>query len=153
MLPPAILVVAAAESTTPVNLGWLGEVAPVLDLGVSGILIGLIIWLIRRREALVSSGEWVPRRELDYLRADRDARLEEKDRQIERERQISQEYRAAHETSERARELSAQQVRDAVDALRDNRRFLDAFREHIIEQRSIGDGDGDGGGDRDIARA
>lgn len=113
--------------------GFLGEVAPVLDLGLSGILVGVVIWLIRRRETLVSSGEWVPRRELDYLREDRDTRLAEKDAEIERLRVTISEWRAAHETSERTRELQTSQIRDLVEAFRPAERFFDAFR-GIIEQ-------------------
>lgn len=107
------------------------ELGTYLDLGLSGILIGLIVWLMRKREQLVSSGEWVPRRELDYTRADRDARLADKDRQIEA-------WRAAHETSEKTRELLNGQNRDLIDALRAQERFFDAFRDVI--ERSADDG-------------
>lgn len=113
------------------SFGFLGEVAPILDLGVSGLLAGVIIWLIRRREALVSSGEWVPRRELDYVREDRDTRLAEKNAEIERLRVIISEWRAAHETSERTRELQAGQIRDLVDAFRSSERFFDTFRSFL----------------------
>lgn len=117
-------------------IGFLGEVAPILDLGLSGVLVGLIIWFIRQRETLVSSGEWVPRRELDYLRQDRDARLAEKDAEIERNRLAAIEWRAAHETSERTRELQAGQIRELVDAFRSPERFFDAFREFLARVES-----------------
>lgn len=104
------------------------DLAPWLDLGISGVLVGVIVWLIRKRESLVSSGDWVPKRELDYLRQDRDARLAEKDAQIARERQVGAEWRAAHETSERTRELLNTQNRDLIDALRAPQRFFDAFQ-------------------------
>lgn len=108
------------------------DITAYLDLGFSGILVALIVWLIRKREHLVSSGEWVPRRELDYTRADRDARLEDKDRQIDA-------WRAAHETSEKTRELLNGQNRDLIDALRAQERFFDAFRD-LIERSTDFDG-------------
>ena len=130
---PAIIVIAA-EQDPSAPLGGLGEIAPLLDLGLSGVLIGVVIWFIRRREALVSSGEWVPRRELDYLRQDRDTRLAEKDAQIERGLATIAEWRAAHETSERTRELQAGHIRDLVDAFRSSpERFFDTFRD-VLER-------------------
>ena len=107
----------------------LSALAPFIDLGATGVLLGLVWYLTRQ----ISSGEWVPRRELDYTRGDRDARLAEKDEQIERERSTSQEWRAAHETSERTRELLNHQVRDAVDALRSTKIFFDTFRARVID--------------------
>lgn len=144
MLSQVLLFAAAVEDPS----GFLA-VAPLLDLGASGVLIGLIIWLIRKRESLVSSGEWVPRRELDYIRADRDARLAEKEREIERERQISAEYRAAHETSERAREILLGNSRDLVHTLGSLERFFDSFRsilERIDRDREARERDEDSGG-------
>ena len=116
---------------TPPAKDFLDGVYPLVDLGLSGILVGVIIWFIRRRETLVSSGEWVPRRELDYVRADRDARILEKDAEIERQRLAIAEWRSAHETSERTREIQAGHIRDLVEALRSPERFFDAFRSHI----------------------
>lgn len=135
---PAALVLLAAES--PAELGFLDNLYPLVDLGLSGLLVGVLIWFVRRRETLVSSGEWVSRRELDYFRENYEARLADKDRQNDRERQVSAEYRAALETSEHARELLAQQVRDAVEAVRTSNRFLEAFRAHVIEARPAGAG-------------
>lgn len=111
----------------------LGELAPLLDLGASGLLLGAIIWLVRARENAVGSGEWVPKRELDYTRETYQAQLADRDRQIERADRASAEWRAAHETSEKARELSALQVRDLTDAFRVHGIFFDAFRDKIIE--------------------
>lgn len=140
MLPSTALAVAMLES--PADLAAATGLYPLLDLGISSILVGLIIWFIRRRETLVSSGDWVPKRELDYTRSDRDARLAECERQIERERQITAEYRAAHETSERARELLTGQNRDLIDTLGSLNRFFDSFRailERIDRDRELRD--------------
>jgi hypothetical protein len=100
--------------------------APLLDIGLSTILIGLVVWFVRQREKLISTGEWVPRRELDYIREDRDTRLTQASSQCA-------DWRAAHETSERARELQAQQTAQLIEALRAQERFFDAFRS-IIER-------------------
>jgi hypothetical protein len=82
----------------------------------------------------------VPRRELDYLRDDRDARLAEKTEQITREHATAAEWRAAHETSEGARELLADQVRDLAASVDDSNKFYDAFRA-AVERWDLTDGD------------
>jgi hypothetical protein len=108
-------------------LGLLGELAPlypIIDLGLSGVLIGVIIWFVRRRETLVSSGEWVSKRELDYNLQVFNARLADKDHQIEV-------LWATNETSERARELLSHQNRDLIDAVRAYERFFDVFGDVI----------------------
>lgn len=99
----------------------LGEIAPLAQIGASGVLLAAVWWIFRYSTRQISTGEWVPRRELDYTRADRDARLAEKDATIA-------EWRAAHDTSERTRELLNGQNRDLIDALRAQERFFDAFR-------------------------
>jgi hypothetical protein len=134
VLPPHLAILAAAGDPAG---EFATTLAPILDLGLSSVLVGLVVWLIRKREALVASGEWVPRRELDYTREDRDARLADKDRQIDA-------WKAAHETSEHTRELINAQNRDLVDALRAQERFFDAFREIIERAESRGGGDLDG---------
>jgi hypothetical protein len=114
-----------------------GQLAPFLDLGATGLL-AVVVWYLLRQ---VSSGEWVPRRELDYLRDDRDARLAEKTEQITREHATAAEWRAAHETSEGARELLAEQVRDLASAVNDNNKFYDEFRAAVVRW-DLSDGDG-----------
>jgi hypothetical protein len=119
---------AATEETVLVSI------APLIDLGISSILIALVVWFIRQREKLISTGEWVPRRELDYVREDRDTRLVQSAAQCA-------DWRAAHETSERARELQAQQNSQLIEALRAQERFFDAFRsiiERIDRERESG---------------
>jgi hypothetical protein len=124
-------VLAAAD---PVG-GFLSAFAPLVDLGTTAALIAAILWFGRWLSQYyiknISSGEWVPRRELDYTRLDRDARLAEKDAEIERCRVTISEWRAAHETSERTRELLTGQNRDLIDTVRNLQRFFDAFRSFI----------------------
>jgi hypothetical protein len=100
---------------------------PAAQVTAAGALLAIVYLLTRA----ISRGDWVPRRELDYLRQDRDARLVEKDQQIAG-------WRAAHETSERTRELQAGQNRDLLDALRAQERFFDAFRD--VVEREPADG-------------
>ena len=100
------------------------EVSPFVQWGAAGLLAAIVLVLVRQ----ISTGAWVPRREMDYVRADRDARLAEKDEQIVREHATAAEWRAAHETSEAARELLADQVRDLTGAVRDQNSFLEDFR-------------------------
>jgi hypothetical protein len=100
------------------------ELVPFIQFGAAGILAGVVWYLLRQ----ISTGQWVPRRELDYMRSDRDARLAEKDGQINREHAAQAEWRAAHETSEAARELLADHVRDLAAAVRDGNHFYAEFR-------------------------
>lgn len=109
------------------------ELAPVIDLGISAILAAGLAWVARWFIRQVGSGEWVPKRELDYTRQSYEAQLADKDRQIERADQRASEWRAAHETSERTREILNTQVRDFADAFRVHGVFFDAFREKIID--------------------
>lgn len=113
------------------------ELVPFLQLGAAGILAGALWYLLRQ----ISTGQWVPRRELDYMRADRDARLAERDAQIVREHAAAAEWRAAHETSEAARELLAEQVRDLAGAVRAQNAFFDAFHA-TVERWELTDGTG-----------
>jgi hypothetical protein len=116
------------------------ELVPYLQFGAAGVLAGVVWYLLRQ----ISTGQWVPRRELDYMRADRDARLAEKDEQIVREHAAQAEWRAAHETSEAARELLAEHVRDLAAAVRDNNHFYDAFRA-AVERWELSDPDSPAG--------
>lgn len=100
----------------------LGGLLPIIELGATGILLGFIWYFLR----IIAKGDWVPKRELDYTRQDRDARI------VEALTQIA-DWRAAHETSERSRELQAGQVGQLVEALRAQERFFDAFRT-VIER-------------------
>jgi hypothetical protein len=122
-----------AATTTEGN--FLQQFAPLVDLGTTAALIAAILWFGRWLSQYyirnISSGEWVPRRELDYTRLDRDARLAEKDAELERCRITISEWRAAHETSERTRELLTGQNRDLIDITRTQQRFFDAFRSFV----------------------
>src|SRR5690349_8066104 len=82
----------------------LGELAPFLDVGATAVLLATIFCLLRS----VVGGHLVPKRELDYLRQDRHARLAEKNEEIAS-------WRAAHETSETARDLLNQQNRELAE--------------------------------------
>jgi multidrug resistance efflux pump len=95
----------------------LAEMAPLAQISAVGALLLVIVGLIRT----ISRGDWVSRRELDYLRADRDARIAEV-------RQEAADWRAAHETSEKARELLSEQVRELVGSFRTVEHLLDVLR-------------------------
>jgi hypothetical protein len=101
------------------------ELAPFLNVSAATLLAGVVWYLLRQ----ISTGQWVPRRELDYMRADRDARLVEKDVQIARERAAAAEWRAAHETEQRSREILVDQIRDIAGAIRDQSHFYDVLRD------------------------
>jgi hypothetical protein len=95
----------------------LGDIAPYLDLGATGILLAATFWLLRS----VVTGHLVPKRELDYLREDRDARLAEKNEEIAS-------WRAAHETSETARDLLNIQNRELAEGFRTFDHFFTEIR-------------------------
>lgn len=104
------------------------EITPFINLGSAAVLVAAAWWFSRWLLRQQASGEWMSRREADNLRADRDARLAEKDDQIHREHAAQAEWRAAHETSEAARELLADHVRDLAAAVRDSNHFYAEFR-------------------------
>jgi hypothetical protein len=104
----------------------LGELAPGIQIGSAVLQLGVLFWFARYYIQNISRGEWVPRRELDYIREDRDTRLAQATAQCA-------DWRAAHETSERARELQAQQGAQLIEALRAQERFFDAFR-NVVER-------------------
>lgn len=112
------------------------EIVPFIQFGAAGVLAGVVWYLLRQ----ISTGQWVPRRELDYMRSDRDARLAEKDEQISREHATAAEWRAAHETSEGARELLADHVRELAAAVRDGNHFYDEFRA-AVQRWELSDAD------------
>lgn len=82
---------------------------------IADMSIGLLVVL------LFAFGRLTTKRELDYVRADRDARIAEA-------RQESADWRAAHETSERARELQNEQVRELISGFRTLEHFFEALR-------------------------
>lgn len=90
---------------------------PLAQVSAAGALVAILVLLIRA----VSRGDWVSRRELDYVREDRDARLAEKDAEIAY-------LRGAHETSERARELVNTSNRELVGSFRTFEHFFDSMR-------------------------
>lgn len=92
-------------------------IAPFAQISAVGALIFVLVMLFRA----VSAGDWVPRRELDYIRADRDARLEEKDREIA-------EWRAVADTERTGREVITDQSRVLIEGFATLNRTLDALR-------------------------
>lgn len=95
----------------------LSTFGPIAQLGAAGVLLGVVYWLIR----MIARGDWVPRRELDYVRQDRDARLAEKDREIA-------EWRAATATERAARDVVSDQNRELITGFRTLDHFYEAFR-------------------------
>lgn len=95
----------------------LSDLAPFAQLSAVGALLFVIVLLIRT----INRGDWVPRRELDYLRADRDARLAEKDREIA-------EWRGVAETERTGREVVTEQNRELIASVRITDRFFDTLR-------------------------
>lgn len=95
----------------------IATLAPFAQLSAVGALVLILIFAFRA----VSSGEYVSKREMDYLRADRDARIAEL-------REESADWRAAHETSERARELLSQQNRELIAGFRTFEHFFESLR-------------------------
>lgn len=95
----------------------LASLAPLVDLGGTGVALAVVIWLFRS----ISRGDWVPRRELDYMRADRDARLAEKDAEIA-------EWRGLGATERSAREVAVDHARDLASGLDTVNRALEALR-------------------------
>lgn len=100
----------------------LTDFAPIAQLGATGVLLSVVWWLLRA----IARGEWVSRRELDYVRADRDARLAEKDREIA-------EWRAVAETERTGREVVTDQNRELIGGFRTLDRFWDALRARMAE--------------------
>jgi len=105
----------------------LGEFAPFLQLGAAGILLATVAWMLR---ALVR-GDWVSRRELDYVREDRDSRLKEKDSEIS-------EWRAAYETERTGREVVTDQNRELISGFGTVTHTLDALRAVAEGTRHVG---------------
>lgn len=97
--------------------GEWGALFPFVQLGATGLLCVILLALLRAW----LKGQIVAQRELDYLRQDRDARVAEA-------RQEAADWRAAHETSEHARQLLNQQNRDLAEGLRTFDHFFSSFR-------------------------
>lgn len=93
------------------------SVAPFAQISAVAALVLILIMLFKA----VSAGDWVPRRELDYIRVDRDARLAEKDREIA-------EWRSTYETERTNREIAVDHARDLASGLTTVNRTLDALR-------------------------
>lgn len=109
----------------------LSELSPFVDVGFGGLLVVVTLLLFR---AWIR-GEVVAKRELDYVREDRDARLADKDARIEEARQEAAEWRRAHETSETARELLNVQNRELVEGFRTFEHFFNEVRQ-VAARRS-----------------
>lgn len=95
----------------------LAAFAPLAQLGATGVLLAVITWLLRA----IARGDWVSKRELDYVRADRDARVAEKDREIEA-------WKAIAATERAGREIVDDQNRGLVAGFHTLDRFFDALR-------------------------
>lgn len=95
----------------------LATLAPLAQLGAAGLLLAVAGWLLRA----IVRGDWVSRRELDYVRGDRDARLAEKDHEIS-------EWRGVAETERTAREVAVDHARDLASGFTTVERALDALR-------------------------
>lgn len=120
----------------------LTDLTAFVNPSLTAALIAALVWFWRYYIRNISSGEWVPRRELDYMIERFQERLADKDAEIGRERETSSEWRSAHETSERTRELQAGQIRDLVEAVRANGHFYDALRASAGNARREADPDG-----------
>ncbi len=95
----------------------LASLAPLAQLSAVGALVLVIVFLIRA----IVRGDFVPRRELDYLRQDRDARLQEKDEEIS-------EWRNAAATERTAREVAMGHETELIAGFATLNRTLDALR-------------------------
>lgn len=98
--------------------GLLDDLSPYLDLGATGLLIGFLAWFLRA----VARGDWVSKRELDYVRADRDARVAEKTAEAEA-------WKAVATTERAGREIAMDQNRELVTGFHTLDRFFDALRQ------------------------
>lgn len=92
-------------------------IAPFAQISAVAALVFVLVMLFKA----VSAGDWVPRRELDYIRVDRDARLAEKDLVIA-------EWRSAYETERTNREVAVDHARDLASGFTTVNRTLDALR-------------------------
>lgn len=95
----------------------LASLAPLANVSAVGALVVVLVFAFRA----VSHGDYVSRREIDYMRQDRDGRITEL-------REEAADWRAAHETSERARELLAQHNRDLIASFRTFEHFFESLR-------------------------
>jgi hypothetical protein len=99
--------------------GFAASIAPFAQISAVGALLFVLVLLFRA----VSAGDWVPRRELDYLRADRDARLLEA-------RNETAEWRAAAETERHRADIAVEQSGQLLAVSGTLTRTLDALRAH-----------------------
>lgn len=104
----------------------LADFAPFAQLGATGLLCAFGGWMLRK----IASGDWVSRRELDYVRADRDARVAEKDREIEA-------WKAVAATERTGREIVTDQNHDLTAGFHTLDRFFDALREVAERGRHV----------------
>lgn len=95
----------------------LAAFAPIANLGAAGVLLAVAVWLLR----VISRGDWVSRRETDYMRADFAARIAEKNTEIA-------ELRAGYETERTAREVAIDHARELASGLSTVERTLEALR-------------------------
>jgi hypothetical protein len=91
---------------------------PYVQGGALVLLLAFLAWMLRA----IARGDWVPRRELDYVRTDRDARVAEKDREIEA-------WKAVGATERTRGDIANQQLGTALAGFATLDRFFDALRE------------------------
>lgn len=102
----------------------LAALAPLAQLSAAGAFILVLILLFRA----VSAGDWVPRRELDYVRQDRDARVAEAHAETAVARAEGAEWRSAYETERTRAEVAVDHARDLASGFSTVTRALDAIR-------------------------
>jgi len=99
----------------------------VRDAGAFGLLLLTIVGIM--------TGRLVPRRVLDDVRTDRDARLAEKDVVIAAERERGDQWRAATQAQDARNDLQTQQITQLVDTMRTMNALLDGMRQAWQERR------------------
>jgi hypothetical protein len=90
-----------------------------IESGAAGILLLTVIGIL--------TGRLVPRRSLDDVRADRDARLAEWSRQVDQ-------WRDAYQLECRARQELAAQVDELLEVARATDRMVQVMQSHIARQ-------------------
>lgn len=105
----------------------LADIAPIVQGGALAVLLAFLFWLLRA----VVRGDWVSKRELDYVRADRDARVAEKDREIEAWKAVA--------ATERARgDIAEDQLGTTLTGFQTLDRFFVALRQVAEGNRHVG---------------
>jgi len=99
----------------------------VRDAGAFGLLLLTIVGIL--------TGRLIPRKVLDDVRADRDARLAERDKVIAAERERGDQWRAATQAQDARNDLQTQQITQLVDTMRTMNALLDGMRQAWQDRR------------------